>query len=79
MDPYLVHVHSHEHERFHNHTTESVNAVVANLQDIAAHGTNPQLRMLQQSTGIKYDPDGIMFDVEARLRRVEGLKPRGHR
>ena len=68
VDPYLVHVHSHEHERFHNHTTESVNEIMERLQAIAANGTNAALKREEQATGFKYDPDGLMFDAVARRK-----------
>jgi hypothetical protein len=67
VDARLVHFASTEYHRFLRHTYDSVLEVVTHLEHTAIHNRG-QLKAEQQSTGYKYDPDGLMWDPLARSR-----------
>ena len=65
------HLFSSEYSRFDRHTPESYDENVAELRRLAAAaangtGTNAQLTAYEKSSGIKYDPDSLLFDDECR-------------
>lgn len=66
-DPILVHFSSTESHRFVRHTYDSIVDVVTRLEHTYRHDKRA-LSAEQQSTGYKYDPDGLMWDPEARSR-----------
>ena len=65
---YLVHVNSAEYDRMDSHTPESKYELARDVQACAQGGGN--LAHLQQSTGIKWDPEGVLWDdlVRSTLR-----------
>ena len=67
IDDYLVHIHSSEYHKFDRHTTESFAELAHSLQYIAHHEA-AALPLEEQSTGIKYDEHGILWDDEVRAR-----------
>ena len=67
IDEYLVHIHSSEYHKFDRHTTESFAELAQGLQYIAHHEA-AALPLEEQSTGIKYDEHGILWDDEVRAR-----------
>jgi hypothetical protein len=66
-DPCLVHYKSTEYHKFLRHSTDSFYALVDRVEHAALH-TPDQLKRLQQSAGIKYDPHGLLWDRSARAR-----------
>ena len=65
---YLVHVDSAEYDRMDPHTPESKYELARDVQACAQGGGN--LAHVQQSTGIKWDPEGVLWDdlVRSTLR-----------
>ena len=66
VDPYLVHVDSHEYARFDKHTTASLFEVCDRVKHIAETESAARLKAEEKATGIKYDPDGLMWDTHVR-------------
>jgi hypothetical protein len=64
----LVHIHSPEHHRFELHTPTTIRELLVHLEHVAKHGTATELAKLQQSTGFKYDCDGVLYDPEVVSR-----------
>ena len=65
-DPYLLHIFSTEHARFDFHSKASVIETVDTLQHVYNTGSVGEFELQQKSSGFKYDPDGLMWDGEAR-------------
>ena len=61
---YLVHLHSHEYGKFDKHTHETFQELADRIKDIADNGGAAELKVEEQSVGIKYDPDGVLWDTE---------------
>lgn len=59
------HVLSPMFEKFNRRTVESAAVVVQMLVHTAAHGSQKELDALEQSVGIGYDRDGLLFDPDA--------------
>ena len=71
-DDYLVHIFSTNYDKLDRHTPESFAAAVDQVRD-AAINRPAQLKIEQQSTGLKWDPDSLIFDPVwlAKLRPPE--------
>jgi hypothetical protein len=64
-DPFFVHLLSDEHHRFIPHTDASFRALADEVKHTAE--TNPAaLPKHEQSTGLKYNPEGLMWDIQVR-------------
>ena len=66
-DDYLVHFSSTEYHRFQRHTSQSWLDLANDLEDTAINHP-AQLGMKEKSYGLKYEPESLMWDHEARLR-----------
>ena len=62
-DDYFVHCYSSEHHRFHRHTPESFKELIDSVKHVAGHSPG-EIRITQQTTGVKWDPNGLLFDEE---------------
>ena len=67
VHPYLVHYQSHEYHKFVRRTPASLKDDVDQLRHVAMHTPN-QLAREQQVRGVKYEPDGVMFDDQVRSK-----------
>jgi hypothetical protein len=59
---YLVHLKSDEWDRFDKHTVETFREVADEIKRVATTGSPEELDTLQTNTGLKWDPDGIMWN-----------------
>jgi hypothetical protein len=61
----IAHVYSWKYDRFKSRTPERAADIVNNLRDLA---DNPaELETMEMATGIKYNPNGILFDREVSI------------
>ena len=61
----ITHVYSWKYNKFKSRTPERAADIVNNLRDLA---DNPaELDTLEKATGIKYNPNGILFDREVSI------------
>ena len=65
-DPYFLHVHSPEHSRFDLHTDASFRLAADEVKHAVENGIDADAK--QQYSGIKYDPDGLLWDEEVSKR-----------
>ena len=66
-DEYFVHLFSPEYERFDKHTLDSYCEAAAHLKHVA-ESTPARLLEEEKNIGIKYDPEGVLWDPEVFAR-----------
>ena len=64
-DPFLVHVSSHEYDKFVHHTYDTIINQVSKVE-VASHGPANAFSMIQRATGFTYEHGGLMWNRKAR-------------
>ena len=64
-DEYLVHIFTHEHQRFDKHTPESY-ADLADAVRLVAETEPHKLAQFEMNSGVKYNANGLLWDEEVR-------------
>ncbi len=67
-DPYLVHVFSSEYHRFDMHTPETFLELADRVKHSAENDPAQVLEATQQASGIVYNPEGLIWDLEVRSK-----------
>ena len=67
QDPYLVHLHSSEYEKFDKHTPESYEELADGVKRLVETEPNKLLKH-ERNTGIKWHVEGVLWDVEVRRK-----------
>ena len=62
----FAHVLSTRYDKFRPRTEASVNELLGRLADTAAHGSNQDLKDLEQASGIIFEKEGLLFDAALR-------------